>query len=231
MFDLEHDNVKHAHNFLHPCSIGIFLFLIKDVTNPSPRLLLANPREYLARVKRNAGAAQLMMFLLHVGIPVLSWQRMVRGADTAKIPKIRAYAWHLVRQQPPRTHAPPARRGTARLPHTARTPRSTACGAGTLRWDSLLRTPACAAAAIATCVCAVCTVPLAEPSHQNGVHWSHCHGRVVLQPPCRAAGCARNEHRQRLRSLWRRYRAGSCRGVEEQVSPDDTHTCTSNPHS
>ena len=131
MFDLEHDNVKHAHNFLHPCSIGIFLFLIKDVTNPSPRLLLANPREYLARVKRNAGAAQLMMFLLHVGIPVLSWQRMVRGADTAKIPKIRAYAWHLVRQQPPRTHAPPARRGTARLPHTARTPRSTACGAGT----------------------------------------------------------------------------------------------------
>lgn len=56
MKDMEHDNMKHGLNFLHPTTIGVVLFLFQDVTEPSPRLLRANPREYLRRVRQNAGA-------------------------------------------------------------------------------------------------------------------------------------------------------------------------------
>lgn len=37
------------------------------------------------------------MYLLHVGVPICTWQRAVRGKDADKFPKLRSYAFHLAR--------------------------------------------------------------------------------------------------------------------------------------
>ena len=43
-----------------------------------------------------AGAATVIMYLLHVGVPICTWQRAVRCKDADKYPKLRSYAFHVV---------------------------------------------------------------------------------------------------------------------------------------
>ena len=93
MKDLQHDNAKHALDFYRVVTAGIICYLLLDVTSPPPRLLLRDPRGYLASVGNAAGVV-ILQWLFCCGIPVLAFQRAIRAADGDTIKWCTAYAFH-----------------------------------------------------------------------------------------------------------------------------------------
>ena len=93
MKDLQHDNYKHCLDFHRVVVVGILCYLLFDVKKPSPRLLLSDIRGYLV-VVNHAGGIVLLKYLIYAGIPILTFQRAMRGASGSVITACYAYAIH-----------------------------------------------------------------------------------------------------------------------------------------
>ena len=68
--NLEDNNYEHASAFHMEQTIGITSFLLLDVKDPPPELLLSNPILYLSLIN-SAGGIVLVRYLLHTGYPML----------------------------------------------------------------------------------------------------------------------------------------------------------------
>ena len=75
---------------------GIYCFFIMDVQEPPPALFLRNPDAYLRQLQ-NASAIVLFMFLRHVGIPAIQWQRAARDGEGKKNETLHAHMLHCCR--------------------------------------------------------------------------------------------------------------------------------------
>jgi hypothetical protein len=102
MKDLEHANYVHAFTILRVMHVGIMAFLLQDVRDPPPDLLLRDPDAYAARVE-HAGGVVLLHFLRYVGSPSLWWQRAARAGDGERAGALHAYSLHVFRAG---THKP-----------------------------------------------------------------------------------------------------------------------------
>jgi hypothetical protein len=94
--DLEHNNYAHVQQAHHAMTIAIVCYLLQDVVEPQPSLLLRNPELYLQQVESATGIV-LVRYLQHVGFPTLQWQRAAREGDGLKLKKLFAYSHHLFR--------------------------------------------------------------------------------------------------------------------------------------
>jgi hypothetical protein len=102
--DLENNNYAKVLAFNQAVAIAIVAFLTRRVQRPSPQLLYASPMAYLQQTNSAAGIV-LFQWLLHVGGPALMYQQAIRGARGGILPKLHAYAFHVVSHRP-RTHRP-----------------------------------------------------------------------------------------------------------------------------
>ena len=93
MKDLQHDNAKHCLDFHRVSAAGIVAYLLLDVKQPPPRLLISDPRAYRALV-RHAGGSIILTYLFFAAIPILYWQRMIRAGKGSEITMLYAYAFH-----------------------------------------------------------------------------------------------------------------------------------------
>ena len=96
MKDLEHDNAKHALDFHRVVTAAILCYMELHVTDPPPALFRTDPRAYIARVNHQGGVV-LMMYLLHGGVPILSYQRAIRKGNGKRCAEMMAYSVHLQR--------------------------------------------------------------------------------------------------------------------------------------
>ena len=94
--DLEHNNYSHHQNAHHVMVIGIVAFLMQDVQQPSPALLMRDPDLYLSQLQ-HAGGIVMLRYLRHAGLPTLQWQRAAREGDGAKLKQLFAYSLHIFR--------------------------------------------------------------------------------------------------------------------------------------
>jgi len=94
--NLEHNNYAHVQNALHAMTVGIVSFLVQDVRNPPPGLLLQDLDAYEALID-HAGGHVLLAFLRYAGFPTLQWQRASRMGDGARLKKLFAYSYHVYR--------------------------------------------------------------------------------------------------------------------------------------
>lgn len=94
--DLEHNNYAHVQQVHHVITIAIVCFLLQDVVEPRPQLLLRSPELYLQQVESATGIV-LVKYLQHAGFPILQWQRAAREGDGLKLKKLFAYSHHLFR--------------------------------------------------------------------------------------------------------------------------------------
>lgn len=96
MKDLQHDNARHVLDFHRTNVAGILSYLILDVTNPSPRLLLRDPQGYLALV-HVAGGIVMLQYLFRFGLVAIFWQRTMREGGGKAVTLCIAYAFHFHR--------------------------------------------------------------------------------------------------------------------------------------
>ena len=96
MKDLQHDNARHVLDFHRTNVAGILSYLILDVTNPSPVLLLRDPRGYLALVNVGGGIV-ILQYLFRFGLVALFWQRAMRECCGKAVTSCLAYAFHFHR--------------------------------------------------------------------------------------------------------------------------------------
>jgi hypothetical protein len=94
--DLENNNYAKVLSFNQAVSVAIVVYFVRRVQSPSPQLLCARPMAYLQRINSAAGIV-LFMWLLHVGSPALTYQQAIRGGRGGILPKLHAYAFHVVR--------------------------------------------------------------------------------------------------------------------------------------
>lgn len=71
-------------------------YLIQDVTEPRPSLLLRDPEMYLQRVETATGIV-LVRYLQYAGFPILQWQRAAREGNGSKLKKLFAYSHYVFR--------------------------------------------------------------------------------------------------------------------------------------
>ena len=94
--DLEHNNYAHVQQAHHVITIAIVSYLLQDVAEPPPALLLRSPELYLQQVESATGVV-LVRYLQYAGFPILQWQRAAREGDGLKLKKLFAYSHHLFR--------------------------------------------------------------------------------------------------------------------------------------
>ena len=94
--DLEHNNYAHVQQAHHVITIAIVSYLLQDVVEPRPSLLLRSPELYLQQVESATGIV-LVRYLQYAGFPILQWQRAAREGDGLKLKKLFAYSHHLFR--------------------------------------------------------------------------------------------------------------------------------------
>ena len=94
--DLEHNSYAHHQAAHHATTIAVVGFLLQDVREPPPALLLRDIDAYLERLEA-AGGIVLVQYLKHAGIPTLQWQRAARCGDGAKLKVLFAYSFHIFR--------------------------------------------------------------------------------------------------------------------------------------
>ena len=94
--DLEHNNYAHVQQAHHTITIAIISYLLQDVAEPPPALLLRSPELYLQQVESATGVV-LVRYLQYAGFPILQWQRAAREGDGLKLKKLFAYSHHLFR--------------------------------------------------------------------------------------------------------------------------------------
>jgi hypothetical protein len=95
--NLEHNAHAHHRTAHHAITLGCTLFLLQDVQDPPPALLLrAGMCAYVEKV-HTAGGIVLCEYLRGAGFPALQWQRTARDADPSKPVKLLAYSFHVYR--------------------------------------------------------------------------------------------------------------------------------------
>ena len=94
--NLEHNAYAHHQNAHHAVTLGILAFLIQDVVEPPPSLLLQNFEDYTAQVHHSGGSV-ILMYLLYGGFPIIQWQRAAREGNGEKLKKLFAYSFHVCR--------------------------------------------------------------------------------------------------------------------------------------
>ena len=94
--NLENNNYAHVLTFLQAVAVAIVVYFTIRVHSPRPALLYANPAAYYQQI-HSAGGKVLFQCLLHVGFPVLTYQRSIRSRDGTLLPELHAYAVHLHR--------------------------------------------------------------------------------------------------------------------------------------
>ena len=72
--DLEHNSYAHHQAAHHATTLAAIAFLIQDVREPPPALLLYDIDAYLERLQ-SAGGIVLVQYLKCAGIPTLQWLR------------------------------------------------------------------------------------------------------------------------------------------------------------
>lgn len=78
-------------------TIAVVSFLVQDVVEPPPRVLLSRGLDvYLAYVQ-SAGGEVVCEYLRHAGFPNLQWQRSARNAQPGKLKQLYAYSFHIFR--------------------------------------------------------------------------------------------------------------------------------------
>lgn len=83
-------------DFHRVSTAGILAYLMLDVTNPPPRVLIMDPRSY-ANLVRSAGGTVILQYLFYAGFPILYWQRMIRAGRGSEMTMLYAYAFHCFR--------------------------------------------------------------------------------------------------------------------------------------
>ena len=94
--DLEHNAYAHHQAAHHATTLAVVAFLLQDVQEPPPALLLRDIDAYLARLE-SAGGIVLVQYLKCAGIPILQWQRAARTGDGRKLKTLFAYSFHVFR--------------------------------------------------------------------------------------------------------------------------------------
>jgi hypothetical protein len=94
--NLEHNAYAHHQHAHHVIVIASVCYLLQDVQQPPPRLLLRNLDAYLAQVE-TAGGVVMVRYLRHAGLPILQWQRASRDGRGQKLKLLFAYAFLLFR--------------------------------------------------------------------------------------------------------------------------------------
>ena len=94
--DLEHNAYAHHQAAHHATTLAVVAFLLQDVQEPPPALLLYDIDAYLDRLESASGIV-LVNYLKFAGIPTLQWQRAGRTGDGAKLKVLFAYSFHIFR--------------------------------------------------------------------------------------------------------------------------------------
>ena len=94
--DLEHNAYAHHQAAHHATTLAALAFLLQDVREPPPALLLRDVDAYLERLE-SAGGIVLVNYLKHAGIPIMQWQHAARTGDGGKLKVLFAYSFHIFR--------------------------------------------------------------------------------------------------------------------------------------
>jgi hypothetical protein len=94
--DLEHNSYAHHQAAHHATTLAAIAFLIQDVREPPPALLMYDIDAYLERLQ-SAGGIVLVQYLKCAGIPTLQWLRAARMGDGRKLKVLFAYSFHIFR--------------------------------------------------------------------------------------------------------------------------------------
>ena len=95
--NLEHNAYGHHQNGHHVTTLASLAYLIQDVRDPPPELLLRRGLAvYMLHVQR-AGGRAMCAYLHGGGLPALQWQRAGRNAEGGKFKLLLAYSFHLYR--------------------------------------------------------------------------------------------------------------------------------------
>ena len=94
--DFEHNNYAHVQQAHHVITLAIVAYLIQDVRDPHPSLLLRDPEMYLQQIESATGVV-LVRYLQYAGFPILQWQRAAREGDGSKLKKLFAYSHYIFR--------------------------------------------------------------------------------------------------------------------------------------
>lgn len=96
--DLEHNAYSHHQTSLHVITLAVVAYLMQDVQDPPPQLLLRGGLPaYAQHVQVNAGGKVLLEFLKGAGAPTVMWQRAARRGDGVLLKKLFAYSYHVFR--------------------------------------------------------------------------------------------------------------------------------------
>lgn len=94
--DFKDDSFRHVLAHTLEVTIGTYTWMIADVTDPSPLLLLSNPETYEGAIQ-HAGGLVSFMYLRDVGTPALHWLLTGRDGDGGRAEKLHAHSFHVNR--------------------------------------------------------------------------------------------------------------------------------------
>ena len=95
--NLEHNAYRHHQNAHHVRTLAFVAYLLQDVVNPPPRLLLQRGLDaYQAHVE-TAGGIVMLEYLRGAGFPAIQWQRCARGGTGRFMVELFAYSLHIYR--------------------------------------------------------------------------------------------------------------------------------------
>lgn len=95
--NLEHNAYGHHQSAHHIVTTACVAYLLQDVRNPPPSVLLNRGLDaYLAHVNK-AGAIVMLEYLRGAGFPTLQWQRAARRGRGDVLRKLFAYSFHVYR--------------------------------------------------------------------------------------------------------------------------------------
>ena len=95
--NLEHNAYAQHQNVHHVATLAIVSYLVQDVVDPPPELLLRRGVAAYAPHVRSAGGTVMLEYLKGAGCPTQQWQRAARCGDGEKVKKLFAYTVHLSR--------------------------------------------------------------------------------------------------------------------------------------
>ena len=76
-------------------TLAIVAYILQDVTNPPPAVLLNLGIESYQQHVQAAGGTVILEYLKGAGFPTLQWQRAARQGDGIKLRKLFAYSFHV----------------------------------------------------------------------------------------------------------------------------------------
>lgn len=95
--NLEHNAYGHHQCAHHVTTIASVAFLVQDVRQPPPELLLRHGLDvYLSHI-HCAGGIVMVEYLRGAGFPTLQWQRAARDTKGGKLRQLFAYSFHVYR--------------------------------------------------------------------------------------------------------------------------------------